>query len=724
MTLLTERDVHDFRRELNAEVVDGARDDAGGGDFKENVFTRIVIDCLTEAGVAEGGEVCYLDKQLPAPYGTIKCNGYYVPDDAERVDIFYTIYDGDSHVEPLTTKEIEDALKRAIRIVDLGRKNAFRELEESNDAWDMLACIHEHAPSIQRLRLFLVTDRSLSERTKKAVERHVKGKGVTAGISLRLEIIDVARLWRIAKSGDHDPIEIDLSEDFLDYKGGPLACVKAPPANPMYDVYLTVLPGSVLAELYDEYGSRLLELNVRAYLQLGGQVNRGMRKTLMTEQSMFLPYNNGISATADAVETAKAPDGSMVLTKITGLQIVNGGQTMASIHRAKKIDGVNISDVYVQAKVTTIRSMDQVDLDDLVKKISLYANTQNQVNKADFSANDPLHVRLELLANAIYVPGEQSRWFYERARGAYQTARNKFAGTSDAKRKEFERMLPPSQKFTKTDFAKYSGTWDQIPQSVSQGGQKHFVAYMDLLEEEHGKKWIPDEDYYRRLVAKAILFRRLERVVRQEEFPAYRANVVTYTLALIASRAASRLDLDRIWMQQSVSDELADTMRATSHRVFDAIRTSAGDRNVTEWCKKDGCWEAVGALEVTLPPSLPEMSEVPLRYHDLVVEPAAPAKKRPRKEPAPTDATAIMATIELMDVASGTWQEIARWGAATEKLTSAQINLVSRLRDLSANGWEKTPTRAQVKRAGYVIDQVKAEFGSLDAVEVADTDWK
>ena len=200
----------------------------------------------------------------------------------------------------------------------------------------MLACIHEHAPSIQRLRLFLVTDRSLSERTKKAVERHVKGKGVTAGISLRLEIIDVARLWRIAKSGDHHPIEIDLSEDFLDYKGGPLACVKAPPANPMYDVYLTVLPGSVLAELYDEYGSRLLELNVRAYLQLGGQVNRGMRKTLMTEQSMFLPYNNGISATADAVETAKAPDGSMVLTKITGLQIVNGGQTMASIHRAKK----------------------------------------------------------------------------------------------------------------------------------------------------------------------------------------------------------------------------------------------------------------------------------------------------------------------------------------------------------------------------------------------------
>jgi hypothetical protein len=140
--------------------------------------------------------------------------------------------------------------------------------------------------------------------------------------------------------------------------------------------------------------------------------------------------------------------------------------------------------------------------------------------------------------------------------------------------------------------------------------------------------------------------------------------------------------------------------------------------------KKDGCWEAVGALEVTLPPSLPEMSEVPLRYHDLVVEPAAPAKKRPRKEPAPTDATAIMATIELMDVASGTWQEIARWGAATEKLTSAQINLVSRLRDLSANGWEKTPTPTQVKRAGYVIDQVKAEFGSLDAVEVADTDWK
>lgn len=717
MSLLTETQFEDFRRGVLSDVIERAGGLDGSGeliDFKENAFTQLMIEYLADSGVVEDGQVCFIEKQLPV--GTVRANGYFIAEEDGRVDFFYTLYSGAEEAESLSSNEAVEGVKRCMRLFGVARAGEFESLEESSEAFDMLTEIHEHASALRRLRIFILSDRVLPKKSRDALAGQVKKLRAKGGVSFRLEVVDLTRLHRIVMSGaEHEPIQIDLRED----AGGPIACIKAAEVNPAYDVYMTVFPGPVLFDLYDEYGSRLLELNVRAFLQATGKVNRGIRDTLRTEPSMFLPYNNGISATADHIETERLPDGTLAISKMTGLQVVNGGQTMASIHRACKSDRANITDVLVQAKITVVRRKKDLDVEDLVHKISLYANSQNKVNEADFSANDPFHVKLEQLANSVWVPGEQSRWFYERARGSYQTAKNRY-GLTDAKRREFERVMPASQKFTKTDFSKYMSAYEQAPHLVSLGGQKNFVKYMDSLKKAHGKNWLPDDRYYRNLISVALLYKAAERVVREEGYPAYRANVVAYTVALVSHKTGKGLNLDSIWARQAVSPELNEVLRGWSHEVYDLIIESSEGRNVTEWCKKEACWETIRELPVEAPPALPELDDA-FHYEaapDAFDEPTR--KKKVKEGPTIADLANIA---RVMGYDASAYQEIARWGTASEQLTDAQVRLAIQLRDMAQGDWEKAPTPALAKRAQHVLDLAEKSLDLSSGIGFTDEDW-
>jgi hypothetical protein len=222
---------------------------------------------------------------------------------------------------------------------------------------------------------------------------------------------------------------------------------------------------------------------------------------------------------------------------------------------------------------------------------------------ADFSANHSFHIEIERLSDTIWCPGEQGRWFYERARGQYQVAKS-HAGATAAQKRKFDERTPTLRKFTKTDLAKYVNSWDQLPHVVSRGAQKNFLGFtIDLHNRE--KDWKPDEDWYREFIAKAILFRQAERIARQEKFPAYKANIVTYLIAYLCYRSGSGLSLRRIWDNQQISSELESLLRSWSHQISDAIAATAAGRNVTEWCKKEECWKAIRELDLSLPNPLP-----------------------------------------------------------------------------------------------------------------------
>jgi AIPR protein len=338
----------------------------------------------------------------------------------------------------------------------------------------------------------------------------------------------------------------------------------------------------------------LLEANVRSFLSATGKVNRGIRDTLRDAPEHFMAFNNGIVVVADEARFVKTADGGPGLAWLRGMQIVNGGQTTASIYFTKKRSPeIDLRRVRVSAKVLVLRDLDASAEEALISDISRYANSQNSVKLSDLSANRPFHVEMEKLSLSTYCPDGVTRWFYERAGGSYNVfiARE---GSTPARLQRIRQALPPNKKVTKTDLAKYLHAWDRKPHLVSLGSQKNFERFMGALgeQEAEGTAVLPDAIGYRRMIAKAIIFRATQRLLRPM-FQAFQANVIAYTVSVLADRIGDRFDLDKVWAQQDISANLRDQIKGWAEQVNEGLHASAAGRMVSEWAKKPECWDAI-----------------------------------------------------------------------------------------------------------------------------------
>jgi hypothetical protein len=574
------RELTRFVENLQQEVIisaEGNQTEEDGGSFREEAFTRLMIEYLTEAGELEDGHVCYHSAR------GIKVNGYNLQAEEGRLDLFISIYT--QNLSPTTVRKdaVESAFKQLINFLSKVNKGYHQSIEEASPTFDMTQLIHAQRRQLSHVRLFLFTDGLTTLQTKKNQEVN--------GVNYSYNIWDLRRTYRCVTSGQkREAIEINFQTQY----GAVIPCLAMPESQADYSAYVAIIPGEILCKIYAEYGSRLLERNVRSFLQAKGNVNKGIRQTIQKEPYRFLAYNNGISATAETVKLVDLLNGGQGIVEIRDLQIVNGGQTTASLYQAVRKDRADLSGIYVQTKLTVV---DRDRVDEIVPLISRYANNQNKVNEADFFANDPFHVRIEELSRTIWTPAvdctqRQTRWFYERARGQYADAKNR--ESTPAKQKAFTLTHPNAQKFTKTDLAKFEHTWDQRPHVVSLGAQKNFAKFTVGLTEKSRPE--PDEIYFTHLIAKAILFKSAEKIVQSEKFGGYRANIVTYTLAYLSYTAQQDVDLDQIWRQQSLTSSLKQAIQMISREVYKVIINPPDGRNVTEWCKKDSCWKAIQGI--------------------------------------------------------------------------------------------------------------------------------
>ena len=320
---------------------------------------------------------------------------------------------------------------------------------------------------------------------------------------------------------------------------------------------------------------------------------------------MFLAYNNGITVTASSVELSgdsTSNDNEVRISKINDLQIVNGGQTTVSLFTAKhdKTQESDFSKIFVQMKLTVVK--EESDFDEIVPNISKYSNTQNKVQASDFASNDPYHREMETLSRSIWTPSINGKkpiqWFFERARGQYSSALN--AEPTPSKRKEFKEHHP---LLTKTDLAKVILSWEEKPNIVALGSQKAFNKFM--TETKEGTKIIPDKEYYEHTIAKTILFKEIERIVVQQHFGGYKANIVAYTYYKLMLVTERRINIEKIWDEQTISEALKSQIITISKEVQKYIVGSAENgANVSEFCKSKKCVEGVKALEIPLDDAL------------------------------------------------------------------------------------------------------------------------
>jgi hypothetical protein len=673
----------EFSRLLHGDIIDRSRhsdDEEGAGEFKENAFTDRIISDLVEAGIIEDAQVCYHEER------GIKVNGYGINDDGDRLDLITTIYQHGSQPEPVTREEINTAIRRARRFFQFCLEGKAEGMEKASPAYEMVHQIQAIAAELPRVRILVFTDGIAAVR--KLDDSEVDGVFVVH------DVWDIERLQRLDSSGrPHESVELDITGRY----GSPLPCLKAMDSDAGYTCFLAMVPGQILHDLYDEYRGQLLELNVRSFLQAKGKVNKGIQETLRTEPNRFLAYNNGITATAEDVKTQKLPGGGIGISFIKGLQIVNGGQTTASIHLAKRKGRIPLDGVVVQMKLNQVGPE---LLEDLVPKISRYANSQNKVSDADFSANDPFHRKIEELSRTIWAPGEESQWFYERARGQYQVAKA-LAAARKSLRKAFEVQFPPSQVFNKTDLAKYENSWDQRPYAVCKGNQKNFSDFTLSLQ-NRAAATLPDEVYFKRLVAKAILFRQIEKVVRNAGYEAYRANIVTYAVSYMAFKTVGRIDLDRIWSEQDISEQTREYAGAVAAKVQSVLKKTSG--NIGEWSKKPECWEQVRALDVKLPRALTR--ELASDGHDTA--------DGERRVEAPDGASPeqLEQMAACMQVSSDDWFRIHKWGIGTGQLANWEAGIAMTLAGYSTASWEKKPSVKQAKHGARII-QLARKAGVL-----------
>jgi len=680
-----------FHAELESEINDDVHStgSSSGITHRETAFTRILAEQLEQAGILESHVTCFYEGGTGP--SAMKANGYGVPDEERRLDLLISLYFGPSdQVSTINAAEIESAFRKLERYFKRALGGMHESLDASHDFHSMAERIHSLKGGIDRVSFILLTNARIAQRKER--ERRADVENVPASY----EIWDLERYRRLCESGaSYESLGIDLRG----LPNGGLPAINVPTRG--FQTWVTGFPGSLLADLYNEHGQRLLELNVRSYLQSKGKVNSGILDTLRKTPSDFMSYNNGITVVAEGVEFGPLKDGGYGILEIRGMQIVNGGQTTASIHRAMKDFGADLSDVCVQGKITVVAPE---RFQEIVPLISRFSNSQNKVSFSDLTANHQFHVGMQRVSLREWTPNQQSRWFYERTRGSYQTAKTR-EGITPTKRKDFERRNPPQQRFTKEDLAKFENAWQSLPHMVSRGAQKNFIHFMQLIG-ARPDGWEPSAEEYRRYVAKGILFRTVHSIVlRTASITAYQINVAAYTTSLLADRTARRIDLDRIWREQAVSDETVELIKSWAPVVFlrlpDVARREG--KNTEESFKSPVCWDYIRQIDLQLTSGM--ISEL---VSSLGPDTESTTGAKDEKLSV-VDHNNIAICKELSEAQ---WLTISRWTQGN--LEEWQRGVARTLAGYAAESWKKQPSTKQAKH-GSVMAQRARQAGIFDA---------
>lgn len=622
------------------------------GDTQEQAFTRLFLDLLSEAGETENTTVAYDEKDFGTKK-THKINGYAISDNYETVDLFITIYKQEETIPVIYKKDIDQAVTR---ITNFFRKSTYNNYEEdvaeSSPIFEFahtLGSYQELKDNLVRVNAFILTNGEYKGEIPQSVSLN--------GNKIFYRILDINYLFQISEES-RVPIEIDFSSD-----ESLVPCLPGSTDNEEYQSYLAIIPGTCLAQLYERFGSRLLEQNVRSFLQFNGKINKGIRETIKTEPHMFFAYNNGLAATADHIELDES---GHYIRKINNLQIVNGGQTTASIYYTQKKDKADISSIYVQIKITVIKKQEQFS--EIVSRISKYANTQNKVNDADFTANNQALIEFEKLSRYILTPLSsdsplQTYWFFERARGQYKTLRQK-EGFTKSRQDAFDKKYPKGQVLTKTDIAKYINAYEEVyegkklvigPHIVARGNEKNYARFINNNLPENLKKI--NNVYFEDTIAKAILFKTADKRYGTKASAVHIGELknvtVPYTIALLTRITDGRLDLYKIWKNQQLSPALSDFIFDLMVQVNEFIIKNSVGSHYIEWAKKEECWEMVKNHEFGY-----DLSQI----KDDLIDPKNPPV---RKVFTDTDEKSSIYDHEMGIIRSipvSLWQKIADWG--------------------------------------------------------------
>lgn len=565
-------------KDFNSEIIDEVNTYAENEKLTSlEAFTKIFLSYLADAGETRTADAEILSYKKKSD--NMRINGYSFSAYFNTLTLLVCDYSRDLEINKIGKTEAEKQLKQALRFFKNCKTDYFSDAEEASNGYRAFQFIKENMSQIDTVHIILLTN--------KVATLNIPQDSAVDKIIIKYDVWDLDRVWQtVFTKKVAEPLVIRLKNKY-DTK---LPLIKVGGDNEIYDCYVGIIAGKLLASIYKDEGQKLIEKNVRSYLQAQGKVNRGIRATLSNEPEMFMAYNNGISTIAEkiTIDDERSKDNMVYINELSGWQIVNGGQTTASIARALH-EKTDLSNVYVQMKLTVIKNAEKFD--EIISNISKYANSQNEIKMSDFSANDDYHIAMAQYSRSVYIPSEKGkaayRWFYERARGQYAVEVNRQPTAGD--KNKFKEFNDPKKKISKTVVAKCLMLWRKQPHIVAKGLETNFVEFSELIKKGEIAK--PTEESYKSMIAKVILFNECDKIIAGLKFGDWKAQQNCYTIALLSEYFGDMVDDAYIWQNQRISPEVALKIEELSYKVWTHfMKPETKGVNVGQWCKKESCW--------------------------------------------------------------------------------------------------------------------------------------
>lgn len=743
----------DNYQEYKQEFLDSLRaDSAINGSDTQDEFLSCTLGMLEDFDEVQSPQkVGFGDKRCSGQH-VMRIDAYAFDETDHSLELFINDFQDAYETGNLTGSRVDELYWLMYYFLnEVCNGNITKYFDDSDDALKIAALIKrrmnaigDDPEQILKIRMFILTNKELStdilnrnlletkiRKTKgsKTVKSTKKIKKADFnGKPLEINIWNLERFYEKEKSFSSDPIVIDFRND---YSCDGIPCIKGNIGENLgYEAYIAIIPGKLLSEIYIEHGSKVLEGNVRAFLGTSGSksVNSGIRRTINNEPDKFFTYNNGIATTAADVETEEK-DGQLYITKIVDLQIINGGQTTASLAEAVlKKTNPELNGIFVPMKLTVIddRETENEDgvrfYDQMVQNIAKYANSQNKVTAADLFSNDPFHIWMEKMSKKIFAPAIHysvpTGWYYERSRKRYEQEQFKLKSETD--RKRFRAKYPKEQLITKEQLGMYLTTMKEQPNIVAKG--KNFVIkeFNTIISQDYKtNKGCFNEFYFKKCICAAIIYRTVDNYLESHKDSArkptgfwykaggYKLDIVPYTIAKIIHSvpAGFTLDWNYIWNRQDLSPAFMHEIEMVTKMTNDFICDSHGVI-VTEYCKRPETWVSYRD-NVRYTPSEKFLSEL---MPESITKEQEVASQKDQK-----DTNDLNYVTEIIKLGAGYWQRLLEEGTSRAALGYVEQNTLRQAVDFAHKG--NIPCSASGKVPARTMALAKSIYDVKDKLE-------
>lgn len=567
-------DIREFAQEFQDNVKTAS--EIGNSDYDQELAGAI-LEYLEDNGEVNAPEICAFQKTRT------RITAYDYNDEAESLDLFYLVK-ADTLLGKVNNNKVQQGFNYLMSFYREAMNDTLLSavnIENTDEIAEVAKLVQSTKGKINLLRIYVITN-GLTDPS--AVPSSVESED--NDFIIEYNVWDMQRVYKQHNiRAGKEKVEIDFPTEY----NTRIQCLKMSDDNPFVDAYLAIMPGITLAKIYKKYHQILLEKNVRTFLQFKGKVNKGIRKTLREQPDMFFSYNNGISSTATEIDLKKK-DGILYITRLYDWQIVNGGQTTASVSESLSDRDVQLDKVFVPMKISVIRDVE--DRDSIIKTISTTANSQTAIKNSDFSANEPYLIDLEKFSRTEWVPNGNNvpicKWYFERTRGQYLDQLAQLSGYNE---KSFKIEYPKKQKITKTDVAKYEVSWNMHPYNVCKGTEPNYSFFVAEINKERP---VVTAKYYKHLIAKGILYETIDSIVSSKRLGGYKSKMNAYIMASISYLSDKNLNLTYIWENQKVQPEVINKIEELipvvwRHLTVDSV-SGSNILNVGDWSKKPECW--------------------------------------------------------------------------------------------------------------------------------------